>query len=67
MVKRQIPQDRQLLIASVKLGEFYGGTTVTACAYRQRKKHVNVTKALYGLTDQESALVIFSQVKGKAK
>jgi len=63
----QVPQNRQRMISNVKLEEFHGGRTVSSYQYRQWKKSVEVARKLYDLSDSELALVIYTQVKGKAK
>ena len=59
--------NRRKLLANIKIDEFYGGRTVSSYAYRNWKKSVEVQQQLHQLSDQELALVIYSQVKGKAK
>jgi len=54
-------------LAAIKLEEFTGGSGTTVHAYRTWKKSVQATARLYKLTDAELALVIYTQVKGKAK
>ena len=54
-------------LASVRIEEFNGGSGVSVHSYRMWKKSVLATSRLYKLTEQELALVIYTQVKGKAK
>ena len=54
-------------LASLKLEEFRGGRETTTHKYRAWKKQTVITQELYGLTDAELALTIYSQVRGRAK
>ena len=54
-------------LANIRLDEFYGGTGVSARTYRMWKKSVLAKARLHRLTDSELALVIYTEVKGKAK
>ena len=54
-------------LASVKLEEFRGGRETTTHQYRAWKKQTVITQELYGLTDAELALTIYSQIRGRAK
>ena len=65
--KKDVGALRSRTIANVHLDEFYGGRQVTSYQYRQWKKHVEVVKQLYQLTDTELAFAIYTQVKGEAK
>ena len=58
--------ERQRVLSTIKLDEFSGGQGVSAHQYRTWKKSVKITQELNGLTDNELALLIYSQVKGKA-
>ena len=55
------------LLANVKLDEVNGGRAVTDYQYRAWKKSVGITQELHSWTDTELALVIFTQVGGKAR
>ena len=55
------------LLAHVKLEEFNGGRAVTSYQCQFWKKSIEMTQELYSLTDTELALVIFTQVGGKAR
>ena len=59
--------DSKRNLAAVKIAEFSGGSGIAAYAYRTWKKSVQVTARLRKLTDAELALVIFTQVTGKAE
>ena len=59
--------NRRRLFANIKIDEFHRGRTVSSYAYRNWKKSVEVQQQLHQLSDQELALVIYSQVKGKTK
>ena len=54
-------------LANIRLDEFSGGADVSARAYRMWKKSVFAKARLHKLTDSELALVIYTEVKGKAK
>ena len=55
------------VLASLKLEEFRGGRETTTRQYRAWKKQTVITQKLYGLTDAELALIIYTQVRGRAK
>ena len=59
--------DSKRNLANIRLDEFSGGTDVSARAYRMWKKSVFAKARLHKLTDSELALVIYTEVKGKAK
>ena len=46
-------------LATIKIENFNGGSSVTVYAYRTWKKRVLATARLYKLTDAELALVIY--------
>ena len=54
-------------LASLKLEEFRGGRETTTHQYRAWKKSTVIIQKLYALTDAELPLVIYTQVKGRAK
>ena len=54
-------------LANIRLDEFSGGADVSARAYRMWKKSVYAKARLHKLTDSELALIIYTEVKGKAK
>ena len=54
-------------LAKISIEDFYGGGTVTTHHYRMFNKHVSAVQKLHGLMDSELALVLYTQVKGKAK
>ena len=54
-------------LATLKLEEFRGGRETTTRQYREWRKQVLITQRLHGLTDTETAFIIYNQVKGRAK
>jgi len=54
-------------LTKIQVDDFFGGPSVTAHQYRMLKKSVLAMKRLHGLADPEMALVLYSQVQGKAK
>ena len=54
-------------LATLKLEEFRGGRETTTHQYRAWKKQTMITQKLYGLSDAELALIIYTQVRGRAK
>ena len=54
-------------LASIKIEEFCGEKGTSAYAYRQWKKSVEVTKRLHSLSDQDLAMIMYTQLKGTAK
>ena len=54
-------------VSTVKLEEFRGGRETTTHQYRAWRKQAVITQELYGLTDAELALIIYSQVRGRAR
>ena len=61
------PRRRQLLLSQVELPEFDGSVGTTTQRYREWRKAVEVVRSLNQLTDSELALLIYSQVSGRAK
>ena len=55
------------ILASVKIPYFDGAQSTTVRHYREWRKEVAVIKELNGLTDREVAMLLFSQLKGRAK
>ena len=54
-------------LATLRLEEFRGGRETTTHQYRAWRKQMQITQRLYGLPDAELALIIYTQVKGRAK
>ena len=54
-------------LATLRLDEFRGGRETTTHQYRSWRKQVLITQRLHGLSDPELALVMYTQVKGRAK
>ena len=61
------PMKPKTALASLKLEEFRGGRETTTHQYRSWRKQVLIVQRLYGLSDPEMALLIYTQVKGRAK
>ena len=53
-------------LANIKLEAFEGGKSVTVRQYREWEKDVRIKQRLKDVTDQQLALLIFTQVSGKA-
>ena len=58
---------RSKVLSTIKLEEFTGGSGTSAYQYRTWKKETLITQDLNGISDSELAIVIYKQVKGKAK
>ena len=54
-------------LSTLQLDEFRGGRETTTHQYRSWRKQVQIVQRLHGLTDPEMALVLYTQVKGRAK
>ena len=54
-------------LATLKLEDFRGGREATTHQYWAWKKQTVITQKLYGLSDAELALIIYTQVRGRAK
>ena len=54
-------------LATLRLDEFRGGRETTTHQYRSWRKQVLITQRLHGLSDPELALVMYTQVKGRAR
>ena len=54
-------------LSTLRLDEFRGGRETTTHQYRSWRKQVQIMQRLHGLTDPEMALVLYTQVKGRAK
>ena len=52
---------------NVKIEGFYGDKGTSAYSYRHWKKSVEVTKKLHSLSDQDLAMIMYTQLKGMAK
>merc|ERR1711965_746951 len=61
------PRKSRLLLSQVKLPDFDGNEKTSTKRYREWKKSLDIIQNLNQLTDQELALLIFSQVSGRAK
>ena len=61
------PVKPRAALATLKLEEFRGGRETTTYQYRAWKKQAMITQKLYGLTDAELALIIYTQARGRAK
>ncbi len=54
-------------MATLKLEEFRGGRETTTHQHRNWRKQLHITQRLHGLLNSEMALIIYMQVKGRAK
>ena len=55
------------ILAVVKIPPFSGETTTSARQYKEWRKAIQLTKQLNGLEDKDLALLLFSQLTGRAK
>ena len=55
------------ILASVKIPYFDGSQSTTVRQYREWRKEIAVIKELNGLTDRELVVLLFRQLKGRAK
>ena len=55
------------ILANVRILDFDGSETTTVRQYREWRKNVGIIKRLNILNDKELAMLLYSQVKGRAK
>ena len=61
------PRKSRFALSQIKIPDFDGHERTSTRQYREWKKSLEIIQVLNQLTDQELALLIFSQVKGRAK
>ena len=55
------------ILASVRIPNSEGAQNTSARVYREWRKELSLIQRLNGLTDTEVAMLLFSQLKGRAK
>ena len=61
------PRKSRFLLSQVRIPDFDGHERTSTKRYREWRKSLEIIQNLNQLTDQELALLIFSQVTGRAK
>ena len=61
------PIQKARILATVKIPEFDGSQMTTVRRYREWRKAVDIIRQLNGLSAKELAMLIYSQVTGRAK
>ena len=55
------------ILANVRIPDFDGSENTTVRQYREWRKSVDIIKRLNNLNDKELAMLVYSQVRGRAK